>query len=90
MIDTNQAIRIRRLRKEFNVDGQHLVAVNDINLTMVKSEIFVLLGHNGAGKTTAINMMTGLLPKSGGDAFAFHKDLKDHLATETANVGICP
>lgn len=46
-IDKGNAVCVRRLRKEFNVDGKHLVQVNDVNLTMVKDEVFVLLGHNG-------------------------------------------
>lgn len=41
-------------------------AVNDLNLTVKKGEIFALLGPNGAGKSTTLKMLTGLLqPKSG-------------------------
>lgn len=32
-----------------------------------KGEIFALLGHNGAGKTTAINCLAGLLPVTSGE-----------------------
>ena len=36
-------------------------AVDSLNLQIRKDEIMCLLGHNGAGKTTAINMLTGML-----------------------------
>ena len=35
---------------------------------MYENEVLTLLGHNGAGKTTAINMLTGIVEPSGGDA----------------------
>ena len=43
------------------------MAVDKLNLTMNKGEVLALLGHNGAGKTTAINMMTGMIAPSSGD-----------------------
>ena len=41
-------------------------AVNGINLKMYNGQIFALLGHNGAGKSTIVSMLTGLLQKSTG------------------------
>ncbi len=41
-------------------------AVKDINLNIKYGEVFGLLGANGAGKTTAIKMLCGLLPVSSG------------------------
>jgi ATP-binding cassette subfamily A (ABC1) protein 3 len=37
------------------------VGVDNLNLSMYDSQIFVLLGHNGAGKTTIISMLTGFI-----------------------------
>ncbi len=48
-------IQLRNVRKRF---GQRL-AVEDLTLTVPAGEIFGLLGHNGAGKSTAIGMMLG-------------------------------
>lgn len=48
-----------------------LVAVNAIDLTVHRGEIVGLLGPNGSGKTTALNLMSGLLrPDSGTIRFA--------------------
>jgi ABC-2 type transport system ATP-binding protein len=43
-------------------------AVNGLDLTIASGEIFGLLGHNGAGKTTIVSMLTTLLEPSSGSA----------------------
>ena len=39
------------------------IAVNNLNLNIFDDQITVLLGHNGAGKSTTISMLTGKLNK---------------------------
>jgi ABC-2 type transport system ATP-binding protein len=58
------AIETRRLTKRFGA----FVAVDALDLAVVEGEVFGLLGSNGAGKSTAIRMLCGLLTPSGGDA----------------------
>lgn len=58
------AMEIHNLTKDF--DGKRVV--DDVNLSIYEGEIFCLLGHNGAGKSTTINMLTGVLPVSSGGA----------------------
>ncbi|WP_313467829.1 ATP-binding cassette domain-containing protein, partial [Streptococcus parasuis] len=36
------------------------LALDDLNLRIESGEIFGLIGHNGAGKTTSFNMLTGV------------------------------
>ena len=58
------AIRTERLRKAF---GQ-LVAVDALDLTVERGEVFGLLGPNGSGKTTTIRMLCGLMEPTSGRA----------------------
>lgn len=47
----------------------NLIAVDNLNLTIKKKEIFGLLGPNGAGKSTLIKMLITLLAPTSGDAW---------------------
>ena len=58
------AIEIRGLVKRFSA----LTAVNGLTLDVAQGEALALLGVNGAGKTTAIRILSGLLPADGGTA----------------------
>src|SRR4051794_21511691 len=54
------------LTKVFDGRGGQVHAVNDLNLTVRRGEIFGLLGPNGAGKTTTVGMLTTrVIPSSG-------------------------
>ncbi|MBD8214099.1 putrescine ABC transporter ATP-binding subunit PotG [Erwinia persicina] len=55
-------LEIRNLTKSF--DGQH--AVDDVNLTIYKGEIFALLGPSGCGKSTLLRMLAGFESPSQG------------------------
>lgn len=57
--------------KTFNLTKKYkdIVAVDNLNLTINKGELFSLLGINGAGKTTTIKILSCLTKPSKGDAF---------------------
>ena len=61
----DQALVIRDLTRRFG----SFTAVDHINLTVERGEIFGFLGANGAGKTTAIRMLCGLLTPTSGEAW---------------------
>ena len=58
------AIKTENLTKKY----KDKVAVNSINLSINKGEIYGLLGVNGAGKSTTIKMLSCLIKPTSGDA----------------------
>jgi ABC-2 type transport system ATP-binding protein len=52
--------------EELSKHYQHIIAVDQLNLSIQKGEVFGLLGPNGAGKTTTILMMLGLTEPTSG------------------------
>lgn len=60
-----EIIKIENLKKTF----KDVCAVNDVSLTINEGETYGLLGVNGAGKTTIINILSGLLKKDEGEIY---------------------
>jgi ABC-type phosphate/phosphonate transport system ATPase subunit len=67
-----------------------LKALDDVDLTIRKGEIFALLGPNGAGKTTLIGAVCGLVKPSGGTIRAFGHDLACDWRRARARIGLVP
>ncbi|KAG7397743.1 hypothetical protein PHYBOEH_000282 [Phytophthora boehmeriae] len=85
-------LQIRGLRKVFpsEDDGEERVAVAGLDLAMYSGQITALLGHNGAGKTTIISMLTGLIPPTSGDATLYGCSIKRDFHELRRVIGICP
>lgn len=65
-------------------------ALDDVDLTIHKGEIFALLGPNGAGKTTLIGAVCGLVRLSSGKIVAFGHDLARDWRQARARIGLVP
>ncbi|KAH9600786.1 hypothetical protein LSM04_005745 [Trypanosoma melophagium] len=84
------ALRIRGLRQEFKRGGKTFVAVNNLYWDMPGSGVSVLLGQNGAGKSTTINMITGVMKPIAGDCTVYGHSLRADLAAVRQEMAICP
>lgn len=67
-------IEATNVRKAFG----DTVALDDLSLTLRRNEILGLLGVNGAGKTTALNILLGLTTPTSGTLRVFGKELMAH------------
>ncbi len=70
-IPSTDAVVTRGLRKTFGP----LAAVDDLDLTIGRGELFGLLGPNGSGKTTTIRMLCGLMEPTAGSATVLGHDI---------------
>ena len=80
-------LRVNNLEKTYDSGFQ---AVRGVNIKMFDSQIFALLGHNGAGKSTMISMMTGLIERSNGDARCYEIDVFEQMDKVREIMGVCP
>lgn len=78
------AIEVENLTKRFG----DLIAVDHVNFTVKKGEIFAFLGPNGAGKTTTINMLTTLLKPTEGKATVAGYDVVKEPSEVRKKIGI--
>ena len=80
------AIETNDLVKEYG----ELRALSGLDLTVEEGEFFGLLGPNGAGKTTFINILVGLVRKTGGEASVFGHDVESEYRQARDAIGIAP
>lgn len=66
-IETDPVITARGLTRRFG----DFTAVDSVDFSINRGEIFGFLGSNGCGKSTTMKMLTGLLPTSAGEALLF-------------------
>lgn len=66
------------------------VAVKGISLKLYEDEIVILLGHNSAGKSTTISMLTGLMQPTSGNVLIYGEDIHENSETAHTSIGLCP
>jgi ABC-2 type transport system ATP-binding protein len=67
-----------------------MAAVDDVSFAITPGEVVGLLGHNGAGKTTIMKMLTGFLEPSSGEARVDGIDVQDDPLAVQAQMGYLP
>ena len=86
LVTSMGAIETTTLRKEFG----DVRAVDDLDLTVEQGEVFGFLGHNGAGKSTTINMLLGFLRPTAGDIEVLGHDVTEESRAVRQRTGLLP
>lgn len=86
------AVEIRGLSKTYAARGKQpaKTALHGIDLVIPRGSMFGLLGPNGAGKSTLINIMAGLVNKSGGMAKVWGYDTTEQPRQARSAIGVVP
>ncbi|XP_042499405.1 ABC transporter A family member 2-like [Macadamia integrifolia] len=103
VVDPNVAVQLRGLAKTYpgttNITGcckckrtPPYHAIKGLWMNLAKDQLFCLLGHNGAGKTTAISCLTGISPVTGGDALIYGYSVRSAVGMSSIRkmIGVCP
>lgn len=80
------AIETTNLTKKY----KDKTAVNSLNLTVNKGELYALLGVNGAGKSTTIKMLSCLVPPTSGDALLLGNSIVSDSAKVKQLINVSP
>ena len=80
----NTALTVNGVTRNFG----GLVAVDDMTFDLKENEVLGLIGPNGSGKTTMINLISGALKPSGGTITLFHEDITNARTNSIARSGI--
>ncbi len=75
--------------KGLNVSYGNIAAVKDLSLTVYKGEIVTLIGSNGAGKSTTLRTISGLLRPRSGDVVYNGQRINGIPGHEVVKLGIC-
>jgi len=82
-MDNQIILATKQLTKKYG----DVTAVEKINLNVKKGRIYGLLGRNGAGKTTIMKMVLGLISISSGEVEIFGKQLKGNEKDVYTRIG---
>ncbi|WP_026524171.1 MULTISPECIES: methionine ABC transporter ATP-binding protein [unclassified Butyrivibrio] len=85
-------IEIKNLTKKFEIDGNTVVALNNINLNIEKGDIFGIIGMSGAGKSTLVRSINYLEKPSEGSVYVDGVNLgklsEKELRKTRSNIGM--
>ena len=86
MLVNDQVIHASGLLKRYG----DLTAVQNIDFSVVKGELFGFLGPNGAGKTTTMKMVQCVSPRTGGELRIFGRDPDTEGRVIRSLIGVVP
>ncbi len=80
----DEIVSVKNLRKEY----PGVVAVSNLSFSMNRGEIVGLVGENGAGKSTAISMLSGVVIPTKGKMYFESKEVEFHNPLEASELGV--
>ncbi len=83
---TDPVIETDSLTRQFG----DVVAVDELDMTVQRGEVYGFLGPNGAGKTTTINMLLDFIHPTAGEARVLGRDVHEHSLEIRQRIGILP
>ncbi len=83
---TEKIVRVENLSHRYSVQW----AVKDVNLEIADRGIYGLLGSNGAGKSTIMNIICGVLKQTTGNVFIKGIDMREHSIEAKKHIGFLP
>lgn len=83
---TEPIVRVENLSHRYSVQW----AIKDVNMEIAERGIFGLLGSNGAGKSTIMNIMCGVLKQSKGSVFIKGVDMRENSIEAKKHIGFLP
>ncbi|MCC9621119.1 ABC transporter ATP-binding protein [Thalassospira sp. MA62] len=84
------AIEVEGLTKIYKGSNGEKLALDNVSLKIPRGSFFALLGPNGAGKSTFINILAGLVTKTGGMAKIWGHDIESEMRAARCSIGIVP
>lgn len=78
-------LRAESLNKSFGA----VIAADNINVTIEEGEVIGVIGANGAGKTTFVNMVTGYLTPTSGKLYFYDRDITGFDPRQATDLGVC-
>lgn len=81
-------IRTENLSKIYSSKQKHVLALDELSISVNKGDVVGLLGPNGAGKSTTIKLLSTMLQPSGGTAVVNGYDIRDYPLEVRKSIGI--
>ncbi|XP_052051312.1 ATP-binding cassette sub-family A member 6 isoform X2 [Apodemus sylvaticus] len=87
-----EAIRIRNIKKEYKGKSGKLEALKGLYFDIYESQITAILGHSGAGKSSLLNILSGLYVPTAGSVTVYNKNVSEmqDLKEIRKMIGVCP
>ncbi|KAK6034384.1 ABC transporter, ATP-binding protein [Cooperia oncophora] len=88
LLRTRVGISVQRLMKVWSSTGER--AVDEMSLEAYVGQVTVLLGHNGAGKSTTFSVISGITAPTAGTVCIYDLDIQKQRSACRKRIGLCP